>query len=120
MIYEGFKVYKKEDDLLEELPAILYTEGNDIVAQVPEEKNLVAFVNGDTGEIIEEAPVVEGKARITFKGPGTVRVGDPTKTRMNQVTIVPPPAAPVKQEDKLDHLGKLLVTLDLRLRKGGL
>lgn len=90
MRYEGFKIYRREDDLLEELPAILYQEGNEIVAQVPEGVQEVEFMEVETGQVIGTSPNIEGKAIIEYRKPGsrfTIRVGDETITKLNQLVI---------------------------------
>jgi hypothetical protein len=87
MIFQDFNVFKDDGKtLVEELPAIIYLDRDNIIAQVPSGTTSVTFTEISTGQTYMET-VTNGKATFTPTANDTYRVGNETITKHNEITI---------------------------------
>jgi hypothetical protein len=86
MKFIDFNVYDDRDNLIETLPAILYSDGNNIVAQVPSGTTSVIFTQVSNGQTTP-VNVTNGRAIFTPLASDTYRVGNPTISKHNEITV---------------------------------
>lgn len=103
MKFVDFNVYDDHDNLIETVPAILYTQGTTIVAQVPSGTTSVIFTQVSNGQTTT-VTATNGKATFTPPASDTYRVGNPTASKHNEITVTGIKSLQDVKNDKMAEL----------------
>ncbi|MFB9330086.1 hypothetical protein ACFFSY_29435 [Paenibacillus aurantiacus] len=127
MIIEGYKVYSDDGEvLIETLPAILHGGGGFRADRFPYTVSITAETDQEsltfereTGEVIAKVSSSDGTAalQLTFESAGTqtVRVGEVTASRLNEVTITVVADAAAVEQDRFEQINTRLADVELAL-----
>ncbi|TYP67706.1 hypothetical protein [Paenibacillus methanolicus] len=128
MIIDGYNVYSDDGAvLIETLPAILHGGGSYRADRFPfkvsisaqTELSSLTFENPLTGEIVAKVSPSDGIASLQLifdaAGSQTVRVGEATASRLNEVTITVVADTVAVEQDRFQQLNARLADVELAL-----